>query len=118
MVGYAVRIAGQGMTFQFGIIGAVFSVLGCLAGNLLAVSIIFSQEFSEPFINVVLAMLISPVSTLEIMKETFSPIDLLFYAIAVYNGYRFSIRTLSDEELAFIKKPPVSGDQPPGQENG
>lgn len=29
--------------------------------------------------------------TLEIMKEGFSPIDLLKYCIAVYEGYRFSL---------------------------
>jgi len=31
---------------------------------------------------------------------TFHPTDLLFYGIAVYEGYRFSFRRLSDADLA------------------
>ncbi len=35
----------------------------------------------------------------EIMKVTFYPMDILFYAIAVYEGYRFSFRQISEDEL-------------------
>jgi hypothetical protein len=41
---------------------------------------------------------------MDLMKATFSPIDLLFYGIAVYEGYRFSFRQVTPEELAgFVK---------------
>lgn len=33
------------------------------------------------------------------MQETFSPMDLLFYAIAIYEGYRLSFREFSDKDL-------------------
>lgn len=33
--------------------------------------------------------------------------DLLFHAIAVYEGYRFSFRTISEEELASLIKTPA-----------
>ena len=36
--------------------------------------------------------------TFDLMVETFSLTDLLFYAIAVYAGYRYSFRRLSLEE--------------------
>ena len=39
---------------------------------------------------------------IEIMKETFSPIDLLFYGLAIYEGYKLSFRGLADEEIAGV----------------
>ena len=35
----------------------------------------------------------------ELLFVTFSPIDLLFYGIAVYGGYRLSFRQIDVEEL-------------------
>ena len=37
------------------------------------------------------------------MVATFSPMDLLFYGIAVYEGYKFSFRQVGPEDLG----PPV-----------
>ena len=36
---------------------------------------------------------------LEVMVATFSPIDLLFYAVAVYEGYKLSFRQLSMQDI-------------------
>jgi len=38
------------------------------------------------------------------MTATFNPMDLLFYGLAVYAGYRFSFRRISAEELAKLTK--------------
>lgn len=35
----------------------------------------------------------------ELMAETFSPMDLLFYGIALYQGYKMSFRHITQEEL-------------------
>ena len=35
----------------------------------------------------------------ELMMATFSPFDLLFYGIAMYQGYKFSFRPLSPKDL-------------------
>ena len=35
----------------------------------------------------------------ELLKATLDPMDFLFYGIAVYEGYRFSLRGLSNEEV-------------------
>ena len=61
-----------------------------------------------------MTFLTSPGVLLEIMKETFRPMDLLFYAIAVYEGYKFSFRQISEEEMASLQKTPVRAqpDQP------
>jgi hypothetical protein len=37
--------------------------------------------------------------TFELMKEMFTPMDLLFYAIAIFEGYKFSFRRISREQL-------------------
>jgi hypothetical protein len=35
----------------------------------------------------------------EIMAETFSPIDLLFYGLALWFGYKYSFRVFTEEDL-------------------
>jgi hypothetical protein len=36
---------------------------------------------------------------MELMSISFSPMDLLFYGIAVYEGYKFSFRRMTGEEM-------------------
>ena len=36
------------------------------------------------------------------MKATFDPMDVLFYAMGRYYGYRYSIHRVNEEELANI----------------
>ncbi len=97
LVGYAVRISGKGIDKTFGVIGAILSLLGCAAGNLLTACILISKHEHIPFLQLV-SRLNSEI-VIEIMKATFNPMDLLFYGIAVYEGYRFSFRRLGNEEL-------------------
>ena len=40
-----------------------------------------------------------------LLIETFDFMDLLFYGIAIYEGYRFSFRNMTEEERASIIKP-------------
>ena len=96
LVGYAVRICGKGIDKTFGIAGAVLSLLGCFAGNLLTTCIIISKHQNIPFLDL-LPRLNSGV-IIELTTATFNPMDLLFYAIAVYEGYKFSFRRISKEE--------------------
>jgi hypothetical protein len=89
LVGWAVRVAGKGSTPTFGVLGAALALGGCLAGNLLTVCVVASRQFNLSVVGVVARL--TPAVTLDLMSKTFSPMDLLFYAIAVYEGYRFSI---------------------------
>jgi hypothetical protein len=41
-----------------------------------------------------------PTVAMELLVATFSPMDLLFYGIAVYEGYHLSFRQVTDQELA------------------
>jgi hypothetical protein len=102
LVGYAVRISGKGIDKTFGVVGAVLSLLGCVAGNLLTACIIISTHQHIPFVQLVSRL--NPEIVIELIKATFNPMDLLFYGIAVYEGYRFSLRRLNKEELEKLTK--------------
>lgn len=97
LVGFAVRFAGKGVTSVFGVVGAFFALLGCLVGNLLAVTAVAAGNEGLGLIEVLPQL--TPVIALDLMIAWFTPIDLLFYAIAVYEGYRLSFRQVSAEEL-------------------
>ena len=89
VVGWAVRLAGKGTSTAFGVLGGGLALGGCLAGNLLTGCVIASREFGVPTTSIVTGL--TPDVTLDLMTAMFSPIDLLFYALAIYQGYRFSI---------------------------
>ena len=103
LVGYAVRRMGQGVDPIFGYSGAGFSLLGCVLGNILTTCIITAQQEGVA-LSQVLAELNFTVA-IEIMKFTFSPIDLIFYGLAIYYGYRLSFRQPTPDELNSISKP-------------
>jgi hypothetical protein len=104
LVGYAVNYFGKGVTNAFGVVGAVFSLFGCLLGNILTAIIAASLQDGISVLAILVAFLTNPTIVLEILKETFSPIDLLFYGIAVYEGYRFSFRQITEEEIAGMQR--------------
>jgi hypothetical protein len=89
LVGIAVRALGRGSTPPFGIVGGGFSLLGCALGNLLSVVGFLAAETDVDYfttlgnLNVEVAV--------ELMKLSFSPMDLLFYAIAAYFGFKVSM---------------------------
>jgi hypothetical protein len=102
LVGMGVRSLGKGIDTSFGVIGAALSLLGCLAGNLLTICILISRQENIELFN--LLSRLNPSTTFQLMKATFNPMDLLFYGIAVYEGYRFSFRRLSEDELSRLTK--------------
>ena len=100
LVGFSVRIAGKGIDKMFGIAGAVLALLGCLLGNLFAVCGMVAAEQAVPFLQVVARLNFEVAG--QLIAATFSPIDLLFYGIAVYEGYSFSFRQLTDADFARV----------------
>lgn len=99
LVGFANRYFGKGIDKIHGIIGAVFALLGCILGNLFSVAG-FASEQESVGIMTVLGTLFSNFNMLTtILKETFQPMDVLFYGIAIYEGYRFSFRIITEEEI-------------------
>lgn len=98
LVGFAVRFAGQGSSIAYGVTGAILALLGCLLGNFLAVLLLGADETISSM-ELLQYFLLNPADVFTIMKETFQPIDLLFYGFAMYEGFKFSISK--------AKKPPA-----------
>ncbi len=98
IVGLMVRVSGRGIDRVFGVAGAALALLGCVIGNFLSSCWVLAQETADSgFADIVLGM--TPGLAAEILKATFAPVDLIFYGIALYAGYRFSLRRLSRSEL-------------------
>jgi hypothetical protein len=97
LVGYAVRIAGKGLTAVFGVVGAGFALVGCALGNLFAVTALVAQNEGVAFLEAVGQL--NPEFIQDLMVAFFSPMDLLFYAIAIYEGYRLSFREVTAEDI-------------------
>lgn len=97
LVGYAVRQAGKGLDKGFGFAGALLALLGCLLGNFLTVIHFVAEAENLGYFDTLTR--IDPTTIPELMAITFSPIDLLFYGIAIYEGYKLSFRQLTRGEL-------------------
>ncbi len=97
-VGLVIRHLGKGVDQTFGVAGAVLSVVGCVLGNFLSV-VGFVANSEGIGVFEVLPM-IDFIAFPSIMVETFQPMDLLFYGIAIYEGYNLSFRKISPEEVA------------------
>ena len=103
LVGVSVRYAGRGMETIFGVVAGFLSLVGCLVGNLFSVLVVASREFGIPFFEMLLNLDMAII--VELMTITFSPIDLLFYGLAIYTGYRAAFRKITEEELARFVRP-------------
>ncbi len=78
LVGLAVRGLGHGSSPAFGIIGALCALFGCVLGNLLSVCGFAAISESVPFFEIAKTVLMNPSLAVELLKETFEPMDLLF----------------------------------------
>ncbi|MDA8017706.1 MAG: hypothetical protein MPN21_09685 [Thermoanaerobaculia bacterium] len=97
LVGVAIRKFGRGVSAKFGIAGALLALLGCILGNLFSIfGFIGAQEGISP-LSVLFQVDFG--IAIELLKATFSPMDLLFYGIAIYEGYHLSFRQITQEEL-------------------
>jgi hypothetical protein len=89
LVGWAIRVAGKGTHAVFGIVGALLAVCGCAMGNLLAVIVMAARHFGVPLQDVLTRL--TPDVVYSLMQSSFRPMHVLYYVIAIYEGYRFSI---------------------------
>jgi len=100
LVGFGVRTLGRGIDRTFGIAGALIAFLGCIAGNLGAILFAITKH-ADVSIGTLLAKL-TPAMMLKLLQLDFQPMDLLFYGLAIYFGYRYSIRYLTPQEVATL----------------
>lgn len=101
LVGFAVQFFGAGIDKKFGYLGAALSLLGCLLGNLLSQVGFIAQEQSFGYFETLTYLNFNLI--ISILVESFNPMDILFYGIAVYEGYKFAFRKITNEVLANLK---------------
>jgi hypothetical protein len=97
MVGFAVQQAGKGIDVKFGIAGAVLAALGCFMGNILGV---FGYVAYKLDVNVF--SLLSNVPLGSVIENYFNEIgffSIVFYGVAIYEGYNFSFRKITDKTI-------------------
>jgi hypothetical protein len=95
LVGFMVRFFGIGLERKFGILGGVFAFLGCLLGNFFSYVGISAEQLKQSFFDVL--QLVDWEVAKNMMIETFSPMDVLFYGIAIYEGYRFAFAPITQK---------------------
>jgi hypothetical protein len=100
LVGFANRYFGRGVDRVFGVAGAL---LGCVSGNVLTMAVVVSQLEAVPLLEVLSLFAFTPALVIEMLGLTFSPIDLLFYALAAYEGYKFSTRGINKAEMEALQ---------------
>lgn len=92
LAGVGMRLAGGGGATAAGIVAAVVGLAGCVVGNWLTVGIQAAKEFHRPLGDVLLGLAANPAFSVKLLQFGFTPMDLVFYAIAAYAGYRAAIR--------------------------
>jgi hypothetical protein len=91
VVAFAMRFCGRGHDVRFGYAAAVISLLGCVLGNYLAACAVVANAYHVDIFTAVYRLL---PHFGEIMKNGFQVMDLVFYAIGAYFGYKYSITPL------------------------
>lgn len=98
LVGWAVRTFGKGLKPVFGYLSAALALVGCLLGNLGMMGVLIAHQDGVTVLDVVLFLALNPALDLELLGATFSPIDLLFYGLALYYGYKTAFRRITAAE--------------------
>ncbi|HLJ83031.1 MAG TPA: hypothetical protein VKT51_02495 [Candidatus Eremiobacteraceae bacterium] len=101
LVGYSVQFLGKGIDPPFRYVGAICSLAGCVVGNFFAVVGAIAQQNHVSALTVLGQIPLNV--AVDVMTKAFQPMDLLFYGIAVYEGYRFSLKRLTQAELAGLQ---------------
>ena len=99
-VGYTMQLTGKGIDQIFGISGAIIAVLSCFLGNFFSLIGFVANENDISYLETLLSIDYSLVPNA--IKEGFSFMDLFFYAIAGAEGYKFSFRKFTNEDIQKI----------------
>ena len=100
LVGITIRKFGNGIENIFGILGALISLLSVLLGNFLGIIGFISKSENLKFFETLSRFDFNYLP--QIMIESFNIVDILFYGIATYTGYRFSFRNITEKKLMDI----------------
>ena len=99
-VGFSMLYVGNGRNSTFGIVGGFLAFLSCFFGNAFSIAVVVANdpEMGQAIstIDVLFVFVTQPAIFIEVMKETFHPMDVVFYIIAIYTGYKCAFHNVSD----------------------
>ncbi|MDB5093075.1 MAG: hypothetical protein JWO85_1176 [Candidatus Eremiobacteraeota bacterium] len=90
--GYGMRTLGGGRDRADGFVAGAVALAGCVLGNLLTVAADVANHLHKPLEPLVLRLLTSPGVSFALLQSGFGIMDVLFYAIAAYAGYRTAFK--------------------------
>jgi hypothetical protein len=97
LVGFTIKYFGKGISLKYSILGSTISLFGCLLGNFLMVVAFASKEMNITFFQLFNHVPLSKIP--QIMWSTAHPMDFVFYAITIYEGFRFSTIKFTERSL-------------------
>ena len=97
VVGMAIRVSGKGIDQVFGIIGAVMSLVGVALGNLFIIIYFTAVNFDISMTDIMSQMTVADI--FGVLRDTFEFMDILFYGLALYFGYRYAFRQLTLDDF-------------------
>lgn len=89
LVGIAMR-QGKGVTPLFGVIGAALALVSCVLGDFLSIIGYIAEDYEMSFVEVLIEADYKVV--FDAMMENLASMTIVFYGIAVYEGYKLSFR--------------------------
>ena len=94
LAGYGMRMLGGGRERADGVIAGIVAFIGCALGNLLTVVIDFAPHDAahRGVAELTMLLLLNPKLAWFMLSANFNVMDLLFYALAVYAGYRTALK--------------------------
>lgn len=90
-VGFTIQKFGKGLTPVYGILGAGLALIACFCGNIISYTCFIADQYESYSYLEAISNLNWDIS-MSIAIETFQPMDVLFYGLAIYTGYMFSIK--------------------------
>lgn len=92
-VGFTIQKFGKGLTPVYGILGAILALIACFCGNIISYTCLEAELYEGySYLNAISDINFNRVLNLSV--STFQLMDLLFYGLAIYTGYIFSIKQI------------------------
>ncbi len=88
LVGFGVSRLGHGVDLSFAIAGAIIAFISVVLGNFLVAIGFLAKYWDVGYFEALLDF--NYAMTFQLLIATFSVIDILFYAFAIYAGFRYS----------------------------
>ncbi len=109
LVGLAMAaVAGPGRSRALPVIGAVLALAGCLLGNLFSDAYYFGRLADWSTLHTLGQMIVDLTLGRSIFSAGFTPIDMLFWAIAGYEGYKLTARGIARKGIGQARPAPAA----------